>query len=156
MECGCFPGHHIGGVDGSVQQPAGGRGFFLNTVGARLNFAEYSHTCGIGFSGVGLSRLNVGDRNHGSRQVHAGIGCFLDTKIAIGFIFKNDLCNLAVDDLNILRRFRTQQIEVRRDTLIHGIISGESQRDADLTGCVCSKGTDGSTVRANHFKHSAA
>ena len=155
VEGGRFTGHHGRSVDGIIQQPTGRRCLFFDAIGAGPDLTEHGNACGIGLSGVSLAALNMGDRNKSSGQIHAGVGGLFDTEIAVRLVFKNDLGHLAVDHLHILRRLLAEQIILRRDPFVHGVISGQGQRNADLTGGVGGKGANGGSIRTYHLEHGA-
>ena len=66
MECSRFSGHHIGGIDGVIQQPARGCCGLLDSVSTGLDLVEHGHACGIGLRRVSFSAFNMGDRDHGT------------------------------------------------------------------------------------------
>ena len=156
MECSGFTGNDGRGVDGIIQQPSRRSCSFFDSIRAGLDLTEDGNTCGVSLSGIALTAFNVGNRDQCSGQVHAGVGGFLDAEIAVGLVFKHNFGHLTVDHLHILGRFFAEQVKVRRDPLIYGVVSGQGQRDADLTGGIGGKGTNSGTVRTNDLEHGAA
>ena len=156
MECGGFAGNDGRSVDGLIQKPSCRSCRFFDSICTGLDLTEDGNTCGVSLSGIALSAFNMGNCDQCTGQVHAGIGGFLDAEIAVRFVFKHHFGDLSVDHLNILCRLLAEQVKIRCHPFINGVISGEGQGNADLTGGIGGKGANSSTVRANDLEHGAA
>ena len=151
-----FAGGHGSRIGGVVLQPAGGRGDLLDLVSTGLDLIENGIARKIGFGGVGHAALDVLDLHHGTGQVRPGVGQLLDAKRSVRLIPAGQLRHLAVLNLDILCGHITEQVIQRRDTLIHGVVARQRQRDGHGAIRAGGEGADGGSVRIDHLKNGTA
>ena len=88
------------------------------------------------------------------RQVHAGVGFFLNTQSTVGVIKKCHLGYFIVDDGDILGRLLADHIMLWSFPFNYGIIPAFAKGDLDAAVPIGHKSTDGIAVRTNDFETS--
>ena len=155
-EHGGITGSNACGMDGIVLQPANRGSLLDNLVCAGFDLLKDSTAIEVGFSRVGDATFNVLDGNNSSGQLHACVGVFLDAEIAVGFIFKGNLCHFAILYGDILRGIFTQQEKLGSFTLNDCVISGNGQGDIDLAVVVGDKGSQSIAAGGDNLKQRSA
>ena len=146
-------GSRIGGV---VLQPAGGRGDLFDLVSTGLDVVKDGIARKIGFGGVGHAALDVLDLHHGTGQVRPGVGQLLDAKRTVRLVPAGQLRHLAILNLDVLCGRVAEQMILRGDALIHGVVARQRQRDGHGAVRAGGEGADGGSVGIDHLKNSAA
>ena len=152
--------HGIAGEDGGVvdlitHDVACGGCDLRDAVSAGFDLVEYGHASVVGFAGVDCARLDMLNADSSTRKLHTGVGELPHQQIAVGGILKGHGGLSAILHLDILGRLLTEQIAVGGFTLIHGIISGQGQRDDDLALGVGGKGADRCAFGVDHLEQRA-